>query len=93
MREEQKFQVTEDKDICVHDSRSLANLKMFCIREKKNQHTSTHKHRLHPSLYNNYKKQSLISSYGASLAQRTAYLALHSSLFGPDGAVNLLCNY
>ena len=27
----------------------------------------------------------LISSYGAPL---TSYLALHSSLFGPDGAVN-----
>ena len=25
----------------------------------------------------------LISSYGASLAQRASYLALHSSLFGP----------
>ena len=30
----------------------------------------------------------LISSYGAPLAQRASYLALHSSLFGPDGAVN-----
>ena len=30
----------------------------------------------------------LISSYGAPLAQRGSYLALHSSLFGPDGAVN-----
>ena len=31
----------------------------------------------------------LISSYGAPLAQRvSSYLALHSSLFGPDGAVN-----
>ena len=30
----------------------------------------------------------LISSYGAPLAQRTSNLALHSSLFGPDGAVN-----
>ena len=29
----------------------------------------------------------LISSYGAPLAQRASYLALHSSLFGPDGAV------
>ena len=29
-----------------------------------------------------------MSSYGASLAQRASYLALHSSLFGPDGAVN-----
>ena len=29
-----------------------------------------------------------ISSYGAPLAQRASYLALHSSLFGPDGAVN-----
>ena len=30
----------------------------------------------------------LISSYGAPLAQRASYLALHSSLFGPDGALN-----
>ena len=30
----------------------------------------------------------LISSYGTSLALRASYLALHSSLFGPDGAVN-----
>ena len=30
----------------------------------------------------------LISSYDAPLAQRASYLALHSSLFGPDGAVN-----
>ena len=30
----------------------------------------------------------LIRSYGAPLAQRPSYLALHSSLFGPDGAVN-----
>ena len=30
----------------------------------------------------------LISSYGAPLAQRASYLALHSSLFGPDGTVN-----
>ena len=30
----------------------------------------------------------LISSYGAPLAQRVSYLAMHSSLFGPDGAVN-----
>ena len=30
----------------------------------------------------------LISSYGTPLAQRASYLALHSSLFGPDGAVN-----
>ena len=30
----------------------------------------------------------LISSYGAPLAQRAAYLALHSSLFGSDGAVD-----
>ena len=29
-----------------------------------------------------------ISSYGAPLAQRASYLALHSSLFGPDGADN-----
>ena len=33
----------------------------------------------------------LISSYGAPLAQRASYLALHSSLFGPDGAVNYDC--
>ena len=30
----------------------------------------------------------LISSYGAPLAQRASYLALHSFLFWPDGAVN-----
>ena len=30
----------------------------------------------------------LISSCGTPLAQRASYLALHSSLFGPDGAVN-----
>ena len=30
----------------------------------------------------------LISSYAVPLAQRASYLAEHSSLFGPDGAVN-----
>ena len=30
----------------------------------------------------------MISSYGALLAQRASYLALHSSLFGPDGTVD-----
>ena len=30
----------------------------------------------------------LVSSYGIPLAQRASYLALHSSLFGPDGTVN-----
>ena len=30
----------------------------------------------------------LISSYGAPLAQRASYLALHSSLFWASGAVN-----
>ena len=35
-----------------------------------------------------YTSLFLISSYGAPLAQRTSYLALHSSLFGPDDAVN-----
>ena len=30
----------------------------------------------------------MISSYGTPLAQRASYLTLHSSLFGPDGAVN-----
>ena len=30
----------------------------------------------------------LISSYGVPLTQRASYLAQHSSLFGPDGAVN-----
>ena len=29
----------------------------------------------------------LISSYCAPLAQRASYLALHSSIFGPDGTV------
>ena len=28
------------------------------------------------------------NSYGAPLGQRASYLALHSSLFGPDGAAN-----
>ena len=31
-----------------------------------------------------------ISSYGAPLAQRASYLALHSSLFGPAGAMIIL---
>ena len=30
----------------------------------------------------------LISSYGAPLSKTECYLALHSSLIGPDGAVN-----
>ena len=30
----------------------------------------------------------LISLYGTPLFQRASYLALHSSLFGPDGTVN-----
>ena len=30
----------------------------------------------------------LIRLYGTSLAQRASYLALHSSLFGPDGAAS-----
>ena len=30
----------------------------------------------------------LVSLYGTPLAQSTSYLALHSSLFGPEGAVN-----
>ena len=30
----------------------------------------------------------LISTCGALLVQRASYLALHSSLIGPDGAVN-----
>ena len=30
----------------------------------------------------------LISSYGTPLAQTASYFALHTSLFGPDGAVN-----
>ena len=30
----------------------------------------------------------LISSYGAPSAQRASYFALHSSLFGSDGAAN-----
>ena len=34
----------------------------------------------------------LISSYGSPLAQRASYLALHSSLFGPDDAVNYAYN-
>ena len=35
-----------------------------------------------------YMPEFLISSYGTPLAQRASYLALHSSHFGPDGAVN-----
>ena len=34
----------------------------------------------------------LISSYVAPLAQRASYLAQHSSLFGPDGAVYIIVN-
>ena len=38
---------------------------------------------------NRYSPIFLISSNGGTpLAQRASYLALHSSLFGPDGAVN-----
>ena len=37
---------------------------------------------------NTYMSVFLISSYGAPLPQRASYLALHSYLFGPDGAVN-----
>ena len=33
------------------------------------------------------KTELLITSYGTPLAQRASYLALYSSLFGPDGAV------
>ena len=39
-----------------------------------------------------WKSVFLISSYGAPLAQRASYLALHSSLFGPDGTVNYAYN-
>ena len=35
-----------------------------------------------------YSSLFLISSYGAPLAQRALYLALHSCLFGPDATVN-----
>ena len=38
--------------------------------------------------FNTCVSEFLISSYGAPLAQRASYLALHSSLFGPDGTVN-----
>ena len=38
-----------------------------------------------------YNSEFLICWYGASLAQRASYLALHSSLFGPDGTVNYDC--
>ena len=38
--------------------------------------------------HNTCTSEFLISSYGTPLAQRASYLALHSSLFGPDGAVN-----
>ena len=30
----------------------------------------------------------MINSYGTPLAQTACYVALHSSLFGPDSAVN-----
>ena len=33
----------------------------------------------------------LINSYDTPLAQRISYLALHSSLFGPDGTANYDC--
>ena len=33
----------------------------------------------------------LINSYGAPFGQKASYLALHSSLFGPDGAANDDC--
>ena len=32
----------------------------------------------------------LISSYGAPLAQRASYLALHSSLFGPVAQLTMI---
>ena len=35
-----------------------------------------------------YTSVFLISSYGTPLPQKASYLALHSSLFGPDGTVN-----
>ena len=35
-----------------------------------------------------HRPEVLISSYGTPFVQRASYLALHSSLFGPDGAVN-----
>ena len=35
----------------------------------------------------------LISLYGAPLTQRASYLALHGSLFGPDGTVNYDYDY
>ena len=38
--------------------------------------------------YCTYLTEFFISSYAAPLALRASYLALHSSLFGPDGAVN-----
>ena len=38
-----------------------------------------------------YMSVFVIFSYGAPLAQRASYLALHSSLFGPDGSVNYYC--
>ena len=46
-------------------------------------HTFTHSHYTHT-----YTSLFLISSYGGPLAQRASYLAQHSSLFEPDGAVN-----
>ena len=37
---------------------------------------------------NGWTPKFLISSYGIPLAHRASYLAMHSSLFRPDGRVN-----
>ena len=52
----------------------------------RNEHTTTQTH----TQRNRHTAVFLISSYGAPLAQRASYLALHSFLFGPDGTVIVL---
>ena len=47
---------------------------------------------VHTDYYTTSTPVFLISSYGAPLAQRASYLEQHSSLFGPDGAVNFVTN-
>ena len=54
--------------------------------------TNNNKLMVTPYFYSSWPKlvsgSVFISSYCTPLAQRASYLALHSSLFGPDGAVN-----
>ena len=44
-------------------------------------------------MYNYNYTEFLISSFGTPLAQRASYFELHSSLFGPDGAINYDYDY